>query len=352
VNLHVFSVRLYILSGPGHLHGTKEDTEIVSQSQESSRYPTAARTTTTTTDVFETTKPAKPLASPRSKGLKQVGNPCTSRAPLEGDFVISTGGKRTGHDVKGTAKAWISMPWQVAKVVQVDADGDFRLLNEQGVESGFMFRREFAFLAELGVQASPIKDQATKSLSRDSSAVRDRTFEVKLKCKDGAKLGLALDSSDVNAFEVLAVDGGMALAYNQQAAQVVKLCFGDFIVGVNGQQGDKAAMLKELEKPIVVLSVAPRVKFTAVIIKEAGEEPGVSCAYEAVSSTLLVQQVHGNMVSSGYVYKYNKSAAAGNTIEQGDRITEVNGIRTRPKEMLEEMTKSGKLELVIGRPKV
>merc|ERR1711974_151593 len=55
---------------------------------------------------------------------------CTSRMPAVGDAVKRLDGARvTGHNEQGEAGAWTSEPDEVAFVVAVDKDGDFKLKN-------------------------------------------------------------------------------------------------------------------------------------------------------------------------------------------------------------------------------
>mmetsp|Transcript_74386 Transcript_74386/g.162687 ORF Transcript_74386/g.162687 Transcript_74386/m.162687 type:complete len:349 (+) Transcript_74386:128-1174(+) len=281
----------------------------------------------------------------RPLGSKQPGKPCTSRMPVLGDQVVSTGGKRTGHDTHGTPKAWVLMPWQSAKVIEVDSDGDFRLVNDSGTESGFMFRREFAYLAD--------PNEATARYITDQSGtliIRDSLFEVSLDLSQpGPDLGLVLDTLDPAAFEVLAVNSGVAMTYNQKVPEAKKLCFGDFIVGVNGVQNDRERMLAELKKSAVTLRVAPRIKFKVKFIKANGQTHGLVLAPQAPSqdsSTLLVREVK----SGGCIDQYNRGAKAESKVQPGDRISDVNGIAGKPEVMLQELERCDDVEMTIGRP--
>lgn len=54
----------------------------------------------------------------------------------------------TLHDADGNENAWNLLPEEVAVVVEVDKDGDVRLCNPTGLESGFTFRRDYGYVKE------------------------------------------------------------------------------------------------------------------------------------------------------------------------------------------------------------
>merc|ERR1719329_505646 len=58
---------------------------------------------------------------------------------------INRASTTTIKDVHGNEDGWTLGPGEVAVVVDVDAEGDFRLRNPQGVESVFVFRRVYCY---------------------------------------------------------------------------------------------------------------------------------------------------------------------------------------------------------------
>lgn len=327
--------------------GPKEETEsvsVVAQAQEVNRYPPAMLSTA----VKEGTKDdgMSVLAAMKKKDRKavkpqgpvQLGKPCTSRFPQTGDLVLSAGGKRTGHDTEGRPKEWVLMPWQVAEVVEVDTDGDFRLVNENGKESGFMFRSEFVYVA------SPDEEPAEARLAK--ALGRFKPFEVKLTRPVDQQWGLMLDHVEGNC-EIVKIISGACAAYNKDAPKAANLYPGDFIVGLNGKKPSEV-MAKELEKTDVQITVAPRFAFKATITKPAGEMPGLTCTFKDTSASLVVTQVHQN--SPAATYNARSVLDVANRVRIGDRISEVNGKSGNPKEMLQEMQATSCMELVVGRP--
>lgn len=84
----------------------------------------------------------------------QGAQSCTHRWPRVGDMVVKLegGDKLAAHGWRDAwalqpfELAWTLQPFEVATVVEVDEDGDFRLRNTQGRESGFTFRNLYAYI--------------------------------------------------------------------------------------------------------------------------------------------------------------------------------------------------------------
>jgi hypothetical protein len=71
---------------------------------------------------------------------------CTSRWPQLGDHVqFLTDSERPLRDAFGNKRAWKMMPGEVAMVLEVNKEGDFRLCNAHGLESDFTSRKFFAY---------------------------------------------------------------------------------------------------------------------------------------------------------------------------------------------------------------
>lgn len=90
--------------------------------------------------------------------------PCTSRCPLVGDRVQRLSLEETTlHDSSGGKDSWKLSPMEVAVVVEVDNDGDFRLRNTSGYESGFTFRQDYGYIkAEEALKACFLANQAAE----------------------------------------------------------------------------------------------------------------------------------------------------------------------------------------------
>eukprot|EP00927_Polykrikos_kofoidii_P049522 TRINITY_DN43573_c0_g1_i1.p1 TRINITY_DN43573_c0_g1~~TRINITY_DN43573_c0_g1_i1.p1 ORF type:complete len:1286 (+),score=188.76 TRINITY_DN43573_c0_g1_i1:151-4008(+) len=70
---------------------------------------------------------------------------CAMRAPFVGERVISKAGERVARNRDGRHKAWRLAEGDFATVVDIDADGDFRLKNRYGVESLWQLRGNYLY---------------------------------------------------------------------------------------------------------------------------------------------------------------------------------------------------------------
>lgn len=315
-----------------------------------------------------------------TKEPQKPGKPCTGRMPKAGDLVMCLGGKKVGHDNDGVPKAWVLNPSQSAEVVEVDDDGDFRLRNDAGVESGFLFRSEFVYVqgAEEEKQETAVPEQKKRpslvdksggapveienSGSHEGSPVKEPVkeekkldeplagawFEVVLeKVKATDKFGLHLDTIDEKAFEVIGLVDGLVKTYNLTASEDKKVVPGHLVMGINGKSGDKTAMLNELHlQSIVKLVVAPRTTFAVQLAKPESGSLGMNLTYEDKCKSILFL----GCLPDSAVDVYNKTAPSGEQVVAGDRILEVNGVTGQPQKMLEAMKDATQLSLKVARP--
>jgi len=82
---------------------------------------------------------------PGAAGLEWVSR-CVSREPQKGDAVRSLdGGVAQERNEEGVKDAWELQPDEIALVIDVDKDQDFKLKNPSGDVSGWVFRKFYAY---------------------------------------------------------------------------------------------------------------------------------------------------------------------------------------------------------------
>merc|ERR1712159_906058 len=79
--------------------------------------------------------------SSNSMVKQAVSEECTSRWPLIGDKVQPLNGK----EVISNNGAWQLAVGEIATVAEVDKDGDFLLLNAEGQQSKWKYRKDFCY---------------------------------------------------------------------------------------------------------------------------------------------------------------------------------------------------------------
>jgi hypothetical protein len=79
-------------------------------------------------------------------GTEAAFKSCSSRLPVRGDLVQHKDRKVALKDRDGNIGAWKLEHGEVAEVVEVDKDGDFRLRSPAGVVSGFAIAKDFVYL--------------------------------------------------------------------------------------------------------------------------------------------------------------------------------------------------------------
>jgi hypothetical protein len=309
--------------------------------------------------------PPDPTAPGSQLSQKKPGKPCTSRFPTVGDVVMCMGGKKLGHDAAGTPKMWVLNPGQDAEVVEVDADGDFRLRNSSGIESGFLFRAEFVYIAGAeGEEPVLVPEQKKRPSNADKNSngggdIKAQAevkpmpigppaagwFEVALqKQQDTDKCGLHLDMLHEKAYQVIMVADGLVKAYNDTASDDKKILPGFFLMGINGQAGKR--MLDELQsQKQLTLTISPSAKFTVQIERPATGPLGLNLSYEDKCNSLLFI----GCTTGSPVDVYNKTAPDEKKMVEGDRIVEINGVKG-PSQMLETLKSATAITLQVERP--
>lgn len=81
--------------------------------------------------------------------------PCVSRVPRKGDTVRGLSGRKgVAESDDGVRGAWKLEPDEVAIVIELDADYDFKLKNASGLVSAWTYRKFYEYVP-LDLQASP-----------------------------------------------------------------------------------------------------------------------------------------------------------------------------------------------------
>jgi hypothetical protein len=152
--------------------------------------------------------------------------PCTSRMPRVGDEVVALNGRfRQGKDVHGKAKAWKLQPEHVARVVDVDADGDFRLSNPDGVESSYLQRKFYSYVlpnADMYVVSRLPADADAVTVFESCSSYQKLLPRELAK---GAHVEAAGDPQVVDSCEMLPIkpEGAVEILFLQRMVRSVKL---------------------------------------------------------------------------------------------------------------------------------
>jgi len=263
--------------------------------------------------------------------LYRRGDPCHSRPAVVGDLVFSKFGRKTGRDVAGQEHSWSLPPGEYATIVDVDEDGDFRLSNAGGVESGFLLRAEFVYAEPL----EPVWE-----------ATKPTRFCVPLSRRANEKFGLHMDIASDGLCEVLDVFQGAIQGYNDTAPGDQRVLPGCFILAANDKPLDKDAMLEALTtQQDLRLLVAPRETHTIEVAKASSAGLGLDLECGQHSRTLAVKGLR-----EGDAADHNRESEEPSTIQVGDRIEEVNGVRGTAEELLKQMKVGSALRLVIARP--
>jgi hypothetical protein len=271
--------------------------------------------------------------------------------------------------------------------MEVDSDGDFRLRNDDNIESGFLFRAEFVYIAgkdneettpvpqqkmrpslvdksalgvvpiveneskagaiESEVKAAPIEQKSEPKLVPAAPPTTTAgSFEVMLQ-RNGStdKVGLHLDMTDETAFEIISVQDGLVKSYNSTVPESKQIFPGYFVVGINGKPPkDNLADMSSSSQ--LKVQIAPRTIFTVTLTKSGTASFGMNLSYnDTCASMLLVGCAAGSVVDT-----YNKSAPPAELLNTGDRIIEVNGTSGNAKQMFEAMKMATTLTLKVARP--
>jgi hypothetical protein len=280
-----------------------------------------------------------------------------------------------------------------AEVMEVDSDGDFRLRNDANIESGFLFRAEFVYIASTDDEvAAPVPEQKMRASLVDKSAVgvlpinenegevkaapieekavptevkaapiEEKTepklaptatptstaecFEVLLNRNDSAdKVGLHLDMSDETALEVINVLDGLVKSYNSTVPQSKQVNPGHYVVAIN--DSPPKGMLGELSaSKQIKLKIAPQSIATVQLTKTAGGTLGMSLKPSDEGGRLTYMGCAPGSVMD----TYNKSASKEDRVDTGNRIIEVNGASDLTK-MMEALKSATTLTLKVARP--
>merc|ERR1712129_292223 len=128
------------------------------------------------------------------------------------------------------------------------------------------------------------------------------------------------------------------------APEHLQLRLGDFILDVNGSQGDARAMRTEMESSAQLHFIIRRpVTFVMEICKRRGIL-GLGLKNSSKSTSLVVEAIF-----DGPAAEWNR-AHPESEVRRGDRIVAVNGISGGSRELLRRLSEDSTFALLISRP--
>merc|ERR1711920_627594 len=160
-------------------------------------------------------------------------------------------------------------------------------------------------------------------------------------------LGLLFDESDGKTLYVIEVKKGPFMDYNEKAEAEVQLRPGDFIMKVNGVEGDSNAMLTELKsKNSFEIDVKHAEEFlVAIDKKEAKASCGIEVPKQLMGNAVLIMKV----LDDGPFSAWN-AGAGHHKVCEGDRIARV-GVKQGKGTVLHKMLTTQKsYQALIVRP--
>mmetsp|Transcript_65144 Transcript_65144/g.183363 ORF Transcript_65144/g.183363 Transcript_65144/m.183363 type:complete len:230 (-) Transcript_65144:117-806(-) len=150
----------------------------------------------------------------------------------------------------------------------------------------------------------------------------------------GARMGLELDIMDYKTAQVCEVADGCVKEHNGTAAADRRVEVGDFIIAVNGQRGDAKVLLKMLKEDARLELLFRRPIEYHVKIDSGGRSLGMTLQHAPRSISLLIAEVREGPVAEWTARNPSRP------VRSYDRIVEVNGNRTVPAELLNEIQDS------------
>lgn len=179
-------------------------------------------------------------------------------------------------------------------------------------------------------------------------AVAPVHFKISIdKKRPKAPLGLALDPSGIEAIYVCSVqqENSPVSEANEQNPSGEQLVAGDFIFSVNGVTSDLAAMMAEVQGSTQLELAVRRPTEFAINVNRKGQSVGCAITYDATTGVTLVVEA----VNDGPVKVWN-DLNPGNTVQVGDRVIAVNGLRGTAVQLLEKIRATDELQLAFVRP--
>lgn len=156
------------------------------------------------------------------------------------------------------------------------------------------------------------------------------TWEVEVSKGKNGTLGLQIVPED-NVLRVVWLESHGALFQWQ-----VKV--GDFIISVNGVRGFAREMLEEAQRASDLKFTLTRSRMFRAKFYKKGP---LGVTFGLFARTLVVQNI-----TDGPVKEWNDANTL-STIQPGDLVIEVNGVKDNSKEMLEELKADGDLRIIM-----
>lgn len=184
---------------------------------------------------------------------------------------------------------------------------------------------------------------AEERLGDDPGRPPPKEFQVEIVKANGDLLGLELDCLDTKHGRVMDIQGGAVEKYNDTVAKDLQVLPDDFVVGVNGAQGNVNKMLRQLrEATCVTLTLRRTTPFSVSL----GVLPDSSILLTFKSArggtSLMIADMHR-------LYQQWNAAHPELPISLHDRVVEVCGERA-PSAMVGKLQSGEPIELLIQSP--
>lgn len=172
----------------------------------------------------------------------------------------------------------------------------------------------------------------------ETGTVTQKEFSVTITKVPGKHLGLGLDILDQVSAVVDLVDKGPVREWNREHPDL-QIKLGDRIVEVNDTRGQAREIVQRFREDMTLKMVLRRPKEVMVTFIKT-KELGLQLHFSQESSALLILEV-----AEGHVRDWN-DANKGRGVRPGDRIVEVNGIRGKAPDLMEQIRENDELELL------
>lgn len=162
-----------------------------------------------------------------------------------------------------------------------------------------------------------------------------------------ASVGLHLDltpGAPIQIYDIVA--GGPVAKYNDRTLSPHQIKPGSYLTAVNGIRGCPSNLIREICKAAVVsLEVYRPICWTVTVYKRTDDESlGLDLYYAAEGRSLVVGEV-----MKGAVARFNKGNNS-TAVKKQDRITSVNGAVGDSAVLMEILSATNPVKLVLSRP--
>jgi len=186
-----------------------------------------------------------------------------------------------------------------------------------------------------------------KSAGQEYPRAPPKQFTINLEKSVGKLLGADLDvSCGRMGYLTIIMKDGIFAEYNRTATPDKQLRVGDYIMKVNGIQGNSLSMLDCLkrENKFEVTIQRPLLFNIAVSRKDAKTQLGVTLVERPSGNSLLIKEVIKGLVMEWNIMHPEQEVRA------GDRIVSVNGKGGEVQELIDASKVGTQLQLAISRP--